>query len=53
VKTPSRHRIPPRLTAGILGVALLAVSAAAVTFLGKPFTDWIARAPEIGAIIRE
>jgi predicted PurR-regulated permease PerM len=53
VKTASRHRIPPWLTASFLAVALLAVSAAAVTFLGKPFTDWIARAPEIGALIRE
>ena len=53
VKAASRHRIPPWLTAGLLGVALLAASAAAVTFLGKPFTDWIGRAPEIGALIRE
>ena len=47
VKAASRHRIPPWLTAGLLGVALLAASAAAVSFLGKPFTDWIGRAPEI------
>ena len=53
VKAASRHRIPPWLTAGLLGVALLAASAAAVTFLSKPFTDWIGRAPEIGALIRE
>ena len=53
VKAASRHRVPPWLTAGILGVSLLAAAAIAVTFLAKPLTDWLARAPEIGALIRQ
>jgi predicted PurR-regulated permease PerM len=53
VKAAARHRIPPWLTAGILGLALLAAAAFAVTFLAKPLADWIARAPEIGGLIRQ
>jgi predicted PurR-regulated permease PerM len=53
VKAAARHRIPPWLTAGILGLALLAAAAFAVTFLAKPLADWIARAPEIGALIKQ
>jgi predicted PurR-regulated permease PerM len=53
VKAASRHRVPPWLTAGILGVSLLAAAAIAATFLAKPLTDWVARAPEIGALIRQ
>jgi predicted PurR-regulated permease PerM len=53
VKAASRHRVPPWLTAGILGVSLLAAAATAVTFLAKPLTDWLAKAPEVGALIRQ
>jgi predicted PurR-regulated permease PerM len=32
-------------------VALLAIAGTAATFLAKPITDWVARAPEIGAAL--
>jgi predicted PurR-regulated permease PerM len=53
VKLGARQGAPPWLTAGVLGGALVVAVGTAVTFLAKPVTDWIARAPEIGAIIRE
>jgi predicted PurR-regulated permease PerM len=53
VKAAARHRIPPWLTAGILGLALLAAAAIALTFLAKPLAEWITRAPEIGALIKQ
>ena len=53
VKAAARYRASPWLTAGILAVALVAVTGAAVTFLAQPVTDWIAKAPEIGATIKQ
>jgi predicted PurR-regulated permease PerM len=53
VKAAARYRASPWLTAGILALALVAATGAAVTFLAKPVTDWIARAPEIGATIKQ
>jgi predicted PurR-regulated permease PerM len=53
VKAAARYRASPWLTAGLLAAVLVAVAGTAVTFLAKPVTDWIARAPEIGATIKQ
>ena len=53
VKAAARYRASPWLTAGVLAVALVAATGTAATFLAKPVTDWIARAPEIGATIKQ
>jgi predicted PurR-regulated permease PerM len=53
VKAAARYRASPWLTAGLLAASLVAVAGTAVTFLTKPVTDWIARAPEIGATIKQ
>lgn len=53
VKAAARHRISPWLTAIALGALLLALAATAVTLLSKPVSEWIARAPEIGATIKQ
>ena len=53
VKAAVRCRASPWLTAGALALALVAGAGTAATFLAKPVTDWIARAPEIGATIKQ
>jgi predicted PurR-regulated permease PerM len=53
VKAAARYRASPWLTAGILAAALVAAAGTAATFLATPVTDWIARAPEIGATIKQ
>ena len=53
VKSAARYRASPWLTAGIIAVLLVAAVGMAATFLAKPVTDWVARAPEIGAAVRE
>jgi predicted PurR-regulated permease PerM len=53
VKAAARYRASPWLTAGVLAVVLVAATGTAATFLAKPVTDWIARAPEIGATIKQ
>src|SRR5262249_57440395 len=49
----ARHPISPWATAVVLGAALLAAAAAAVTLLAQPVSEWIAKAPEIGATIKQ
>jgi predicted PurR-regulated permease PerM len=53
VKGAARHRISPWVTAITLGVVLLAAAALALTLLGGPVTEWIAKAPDIGATIKQ
>ena len=53
VKGAARHRISPWATAVVLGGALLSVTGAAVTLLAQPVSAWIAKAPEIGATIKQ
>jgi predicted PurR-regulated permease PerM len=53
VKGAARHRISPWLTAIALGALLLALAATAVTLLAQPVSQWIGRAPEIGATIKQ
>jgi predicted PurR-regulated permease PerM len=52
VKGAARHRISPWVTAIALGALLLALAGTAVTLLSKPVSDWIAKAPDIGATIK-
>jgi predicted PurR-regulated permease PerM len=53
VKAAARHRISPWVTALVLGAMLLAAAGAAVTLLAQPVSEWIAKAPEIGATIKQ
>jgi predicted PurR-regulated permease PerM len=53
VKTAARYRASPWLTAGVIAVVLLAAVGTAVTFLAKPVTDLVSRAPEIGATVKQ
>jgi predicted PurR-regulated permease PerM len=53
VKTAARHRISPWATAIVLGALLLALAGTAVTLLANPVSEWIAKAPDIGAAIKQ
>src|SRR5262249_24728660 len=53
VKAARRFGIPPWITALVLGAALLAATGAAVTWFAAPVTEWISKAPEIGATIKQ
>ena len=52
-KAAAGYRISPWVTAIILGLVLLTVAGTAVTLLAAPVSEWIARAPQIGATIKE
>jgi predicted PurR-regulated permease PerM len=53
VKAAARHRISPWATAIALGALLLALAGTAVTLIARPVSEWITRAPEIGAAIKQ
>jgi len=53
VKASTRHGIPSWVTASVIGLSLVAIAALALTFLAQPLTDWIGRAPEMGAMIKQ
>jgi predicted PurR-regulated permease PerM len=53
VKFASRHGISPWVTAIVLGGGAVAAAATAVTLLAAPVTEWIAKAPEVGATIKQ
>jgi predicted PurR-regulated permease PerM len=53
VKAAARHRISPWATAIALGALLLALAVTAVTLLSRPVSEWIAKAPEFGATIKQ
>jgi predicted PurR-regulated permease PerM len=53
VKAAAYWRISPWVTAIALGALLLAVAGTAVTLLAEPVSEWIARAPQIGATVKE
>jgi predicted PurR-regulated permease PerM len=53
VKVGARHGISPWITAILLGAGILIFAGSAVTLLAKPTAELIARAPEIGASIRQ
>src|SRR3954447_342417 len=49
----TRFNIPPPVSAVTLIVALLAVFGVLITFFAGPVSEWIARAPEIGAAVQQ
>jgi predicted PurR-regulated permease PerM len=53
VKTGARFGITPWVTAVALAMSLLGAAGAALTWLATPVTEWIAKAPEIGATIKQ
>lgn len=53
VKAARRWGVPPPVTAVAIVLALLAAAAIAAMLLAGPVSDWIARAPEIGANIKQ
>src|SRR5580704_10344142 len=53
VKAAKRHGISPWLTSLVIVVLGLGALGLAVTMLAGPVSEWIGRAPEIGAIIKE
>ena len=53
VKAAARHGVSPWITATLLGVGLLAMAGTAVTLFAKPATELMAKAPEIGASIKQ
>jgi len=53
VKMAARHRIPPWLTAIGLGIVLISLAGIAVTLLAAPVSEWIGKAPEIGANVKQ
>src|SRR5437588_5402541 len=48
-----KYRIPTPVSAIAVVVLLVAVIGALLTFFATPLTEWIARAPEIGAAVQE
>jgi predicted PurR-regulated permease PerM len=53
VKAAARHRVSPWATAIVLGVVLIVAATVAVTLLAAPVSEWIGKAPEIGAAIKQ
>jgi predicted PurR-regulated permease PerM len=53
VKAASRYRVSPWLTALLIVLCSLGVVALVVTAIAGPVSDWIGRAPEIGATIKQ
>jgi predicted PurR-regulated permease PerM len=53
VKRAQHFGLPPWLTALVLAVLLLVAVGVAATLLAAPVSEWIGRAPEIGASIKE
>src|ERR1041385_7354254 len=49
----TRFKIPPPVSAVTLIVTLLAIIGALITFFAGPVSEWIARAPEIGAAVQQ
>jgi predicted PurR-regulated permease PerM len=53
VKLGSRFGIPAAVSAILVVLVLVALVGAGITFFAAPLTEWIARAPEIGAVVQE
>jgi predicted PurR-regulated permease PerM len=53
VKAAARHHVSPWATAIVLGLVLIVAAAVAVTLLAAPVSEWIGKAPEIGAAIKQ
>jgi predicted PurR-regulated permease PerM len=53
VKRARKHGIPPWITALFLVLMMMAVAGLAVTVLAGPVGEWIGRAPEIAATVKQ
>jgi predicted PurR-regulated permease PerM len=53
IKHASNHGVSPWVTAFVIVGLMVAGAALAVTMLAAPITEWLGRAPEIGASIKE
>jgi len=53
IKHAKERGLPPWLTATLIVLTLVAAAGFAVTLLAAPVTEWIGRAPEIAARIKE
>jgi predicted PurR-regulated permease PerM len=53
IKFGARHGVWPWLTAVVLVVLVMAVVGLVATLIAAPLAEWIARAPEIGANIKQ
>ena len=53
LKFASRHGVSPWLTALFIVVLIITAAALAVTMLAAPITEWMGRAPEIGAGLKQ
>jgi predicted PurR-regulated permease PerM len=53
VKGAARRGISPWVTAILLGCVLLILVGSALTWLAQPISEWMAKAPEIGATIKQ
>jgi predicted PurR-regulated permease PerM len=53
IKQANRHGIPPWLASILIVALMMAAAALATTLLAAPITEWIGRAPEIGADIKQ
>jgi predicted PurR-regulated permease PerM len=53
VKWAKRHGISPWMSALVIVVLFLGMLGVAVTLMAGPVSEWIARAPEIGATIKQ
>jgi len=52
VEYGTRFKIPAAVSSVVLVVLLVAVVGAVLTFFAAPLSEWIARAPEIGAAVK-
>lgn len=53
VRRLSRHGISPVVSALLIGLVILGLLALGATLIANPVSEWISRAPEIGATIRQ
>jgi predicted PurR-regulated permease PerM len=53
IKHANQHGIPPWLASILIVALMMAAAALAITLLAAPITEWIGRAPEIGADIQQ
>ncbi len=53
VRRADRQGIPPWITAALIVIVTLGALGVAATAMAGPVSEWIARAPEIGATIKE
>jgi predicted PurR-regulated permease PerM len=53
VKFGTSYRVPAAVSAVLVVMLLIAAISALITFFAAPLTEWIKRAPEVGAVMTE